>query len=124
MTAAEPALSVILTTRGGWAPVARTLGYLAEQNVAGRIEVVLVLLGGESAENEPPDALSRLWGHQLVPAPEARSLWASTLGVRPVRRAASMAALLGIWQLANAAGYALERGASLKQGRRDTDVSL
>jgi len=53
-----------------------------------------------------------------------RSLWASTLGLRPARRAASMAALLGIWQLANAAGYALERRASLKQGRRDTDVSL
>jgi GT2 family glycosyltransferase len=46
-----------------------------------------------------------------------RSLWARTLGLRPARRAASMTALLAVWQAANAAGYALERRAYLKQGR-------
>jgi GT2 family glycosyltransferase len=46
-----------------------------------------------------------------------RSLWAQTLGLRPAWRAASMAGLLALWQVANAAGYALERRAALKRGR-------
>jgi glycosyltransferase involved in cell wall biosynthesis len=38
-----------------------------------------------------------------------RSLWLRTLGLRPSRRAVRTAALLVLWQIANAAGYALER---------------
>jgi GT2 family glycosyltransferase len=44
-----------------------------------------------------------------VPFHLNRSLWRRTLGMRPARHAASMVALLGLWQAANAAGYALER---------------
>jgi GT2 family glycosyltransferase len=36
-------------------------------------------------------------------------LWRDTLGLRPARRAAQTAALLWLWQVANAAGYVLER---------------
>ncbi len=50
-----------------------------------------------------------------------RALWSRTLGLRPVRRAAQMGALLALWQVANAAGYALERRSALKQGSADTD---
>jgi GT2 family glycosyltransferase len=38
-----------------------------------------------------------------------RSLWLRTLGLRPSRRAVRTASLLILWQVANAAGYALER---------------
>ncbi len=86
MSAPEPDLSVILTTRAGWAPVARTLGHLGEQTVAGRIEVVLVVLGERPPEDETPPAVGRLWGHQLVQAPEARSVaQANAAGVRRAR---------------------------------------
>ena len=37
------------------------------------------------------------------------SLWLRTVRLRPGRRAARTAALLALWQVANAAGYALER---------------
>jgi GT2 family glycosyltransferase len=37
------------------------------------------------------------------------ALWQRTFGLRPVRRATQMAALLALWQVANAAGYGLER---------------
>ena len=37
-----PALSVVLTTRDGWEPVARTVRCLAAQTVADRIELILV----------------------------------------------------------------------------------
>ena len=39
-----PELSVVLTTREGWEPVARTVRCLAAQTVAGRMELVLVSL--------------------------------------------------------------------------------
>ena len=50
-----------------------------------------------------------------------RALWSRTLALRPARRAAQMAALLALWQVANTAGYALERRSGLKQGPADTD---
>jgi GT2 family glycosyltransferase len=44
-----------------------------------------------------------------VPFHLNRALWARTLKMVPRRRAAATAALLGVWQIANAAGYVLER---------------
>ncbi len=86
MTGPEPALSVILTTRGGWEPVARTLRYLGEQTISERIELVLVLLDGAPPQGEPPEADGRLAGHRFVPAPEARSVAeANSAGVRHAR---------------------------------------
>jgi len=86
VSAPEPLLSVVLTTRGGWAPVARTLDYLGEQTVADRIELMLVLLDGREPEGEPPEAVRRLASHQFVPAPEARSIaQANTAGARRAR---------------------------------------
>jgi GT2 family glycosyltransferase len=79
----EPALSVILTSRAGWAPVRRTLDYLAVQTVAERIELVLVLLDGRAPDGEPPDSVRELAAYRCVPAPEARSVAeANTAGVR------------------------------------------
>jgi GT2 family glycosyltransferase len=81
-----PALSVILTTRGGWAPVARTIRYLGEQTVADRVELVLVLLDGKPPEGDPPEGVQRLSSHRLVPAPEANSIaQANTAGAREAR---------------------------------------
>jgi hypothetical protein len=65
-----PALSVVLTTRRGWAPVAATLRCLAEQTVAERIELVLVSLAPEPP-GEPPPEIARLAGHRVVALPGA-----------------------------------------------------
>jgi GT2 family glycosyltransferase len=64
--------------------VARTLRYLADQTIAERIELILVLLDGATPEGDPPDAVGRLAGHRFVPAPDARSIAeANAAGVRP-----------------------------------------
>lgn len=86
MSAPEPALSVILTSRRGWEPVARTVQYLGAQTIAGRIELLLVLLDGKPPEGEPPEAVRRLAGHQFVPAAGARSVaMSNTAGARRAR---------------------------------------
>ncbi len=86
MNGPEPALSVILSTPGGWGPVAATLRHLGEQTIAERIELVLVLLAGATPDGEPPEAVGRLAGHRFVPAPEARSVAeANSAGVRHAR---------------------------------------
>jgi hypothetical protein len=66
--------------------VARTIRYLGEQTVAGRIELLLVLLDGKQPEGEPPEGVSRLAGHRFVPAASARSVAeANTAGARRAR---------------------------------------
>jgi GT2 family glycosyltransferase len=50
-----------------------------------------------------------------------RALWSRTLALRPARRAGQMAALLALWQVANTAGYALERRSALKRGSGGTE---
>jgi hypothetical protein len=72
--APDPALSVVLATKGGWAPIARTIHYLGEQTAAERIELVVVLLDGRQPEDEPPEAVGRLGSHRLVPAHGASSV--------------------------------------------------
>jgi hypothetical protein len=71
-----PALAVVLTTRGGWAPVGATLRCLAAQTVAERIELVLVSLTSEPP-GEPPPEVARLAGHRVVSLPGAGSVAAA-----------------------------------------------
>lgn len=86
MNGPEPALSVILSTRDGWGPVARTLDHLADQTIAEQIELVLVVLDGLVPEEQPPDSVARLAGHQFVAAPESRSIAeANAAGIRRAR---------------------------------------
>ncbi len=68
-----PALSVVLTTRTGWAPVAATLRCLAAQTVAERIELVLVSFAAEPP-GEPPPEVARLAAHRVVHLPGAGSV--------------------------------------------------
>jgi GT2 family glycosyltransferase len=49
------------------------------------------------------------------------ALWRQTMALRPARRAAGMAVLLGIWQAANLLGYVSEGRSSLKRAPRATD---
>lgn len=49
------------------------------------------------------------------------ALWRRTLSLRPARRAARTAALLAVWQVANALGYASERRPNLKTAPQATD---
>ena len=77
-----PALSVVLATRSGWAPVRRTVECVAAQSVADRIELVLVTFG-ELPRDEPPAALAQLAAHRAVSAPQAQSVAeANAAGVR------------------------------------------
>jgi hypothetical protein len=69
----EPQLSVVIATRDGWAPIGRTIHFLAEQTVADRIEVVLASFGG-GVVRDPPSAVERLAGYRVVDAQAARSL--------------------------------------------------
>lgn len=85
MSDREPALSVVLATRAGWAPLSRTVECLAEQAVAGSIELVVVSFAG-AVDDEPPAAVGRLAGHQLVDAAAARSVAeANAAGARRAR---------------------------------------
>ena len=68
-----PALSVVVATRSGWAPLARTIQCLAEQTVADRIEVVVSSLAG-APQDEPPPAVAALAAHKVVAAPHVRSV--------------------------------------------------
>lgn len=49
------------------------------------------------------------------------ALWRRTLALRPARRAAGMALLLGVWQAANLLGYGSERVSGLKRAARGTE---
>jgi GT2 family glycosyltransferase len=49
------------------------------------------------------------------------ALWRRTLALRPARRAAATALLLGVWQAANLLGYACERVSALKTRPRATE---
>jgi GT2 family glycosyltransferase len=49
------------------------------------------------------------------------ALWRRTLALRPRRRAARTALLLGVWQVANLFGYGAERASALKTPPRPTD---
>lgn len=69
----DPALSVVLATRSGWAPLGRTIGCLAEQTVADRIELLVVSLGGPPG-GEPPPSAHRLASHRVVCPRGARSV--------------------------------------------------
>jgi hypothetical protein len=68
-----PALSVVLTTRAGWAPVAATLRCLAAQTVAERIELVLVSFA-PGPPGDPPSEVARLAAHRVVSLPGAGSV--------------------------------------------------
>ncbi|MEO8690267.1 MAG: hypothetical protein ABI611_18875 [Solirubrobacteraceae bacterium] len=68
-----PALSVVLTTRTGWGPVAATLRCLAAQTVADRIELVLVSFAAEPPGEAPPET-ARLAAYRVVSLPGAGSV--------------------------------------------------
>jgi hypothetical protein len=73
---------VVLATRAGWAPVSRTARCLAEQTVAGSIELVLVSFAG-TVTDEPPEGIDRLAAHQLITTSTARSVAeANAVGAR------------------------------------------
>ena len=82
----EPALSVVIASRSGWAPLGRTVACLADQTAAGRIELVVVSFRGAAVDDAPPPALERLAASQVVHAPEARSVAdANAAGARAAR---------------------------------------
>ncbi len=73
MTGAPPALSVVIPTSSGWEPVARTIGCLADQTVADRIELIVVSFEGEPAD-APPPAVAALHSHRVIAPPGIRSV--------------------------------------------------
>jgi hypothetical protein len=68
-----PALSVVIATRSGWAPLSRTIDCLAAQTVADRIELVVSAIGGPPS-GAPPPAVERLAGHRVVADERAHSV--------------------------------------------------
>lgn len=61
----RPALSVVVATRSGWAPLRTTIACLSEQTIAHRIELVVASLDGEPRD-DPPAAVAALAAHRVV----------------------------------------------------------